>query len=156
MGFGNVGGGIHAALKKYNCQFWIIRKRPIKLFDKIVYCKDLKGIERVLESCDIVINTLPLSTETYGMGENKTNLFKSGSVVVNLSRSGILDEKGILDKVMKGTLGGAIFDTYSKDIDSIQYSKNENIILTNHVAAIHGDNLERVVQSIKKRVELFA
>ncbi len=83
-------------------------------------------------------------------------MFKPGSVVVNLSRSGIFDEKEILDRIRKGELGGAIFDTYSKNINLKQYSKNKNIILTNHVAAIHGNNLERIAQLIKKRVELLA
>lgn len=155
LGFGNVGERIYEALKKYNCQFWILKNKPMKPLDKVVYCSGLGGLDRVLESCDIVVNTLPQSKETRGIMKNKTRLFKDGSVIVNLSRSGILDEKGILERIKKGTLGGAIFDTYPKEIDPLQYSNNRNIILTNHVAAIYGNNLERIAQSIINQVELF-
>ena len=104
LGFGNIGKGIYGALRNYNCRFWIIRKKPMKTLDKVVYCNDLDGLCRVLESCDVTINTLPQSQETSRIGENKTYLLKQGSVVVNLSRSGILNEKEILEKVKKGAL----------------------------------------------------
>jgi len=150
LGFGNIGRRIYFALKNYDCKFWIIKKRPFNPSKKIVYCSSLNGIDKVLRSCDIIINTLPLSKETKGIGFNKTKLIKNGAVVINLSRSGILEEKEILDRVKEGTLKGAIFDVYPKGLDLRSYVKVSNIILTPHIAAIYKNNLKKILQKIKE------
>ncbi len=48
LGFGNIGKRVYIALKDYDCRFWVIRRKPMKLFNKIVYCNDLDGLDRVI------------------------------------------------------------------------------------------------------------
>lgn len=152
LGFGYVGKSIYESLKIYGSKFLIFKRTPIQFPENAGLFYGLRGLSKILESCDILINTLPLSKETKSICLDKTRLIQKGAVVVNLSRSKILNEKEILDKVVDGTLNGCIFDVYPSEIDSKKYQKFKNIILTPHMAAIYDDNLEKIVQSIKKRV----
>ncbi len=154
LGFGNIGKEIYSALSDYNCKFWILKETPLNPLEKVAHSGGLEGLEKVFMSCDVIINTLPLSEATKSIGLNKTGIIKPNSVVVNLSRTGILEEKEIFERVKNGTLGGAIFDTYPNDLDLESYKNVENLILTPHTAAIYGNNLEKIALSIKNQISL--
>jgi phosphoglycerate dehydrogenase-like enzyme len=141
-------------LQNIDCKFRIIKKIPINTSEKIEFCGNLENLDEVIKYSDVLINALPLSNETKGRLMQKTYDLKKNSVIVNVSRAGILNEKEILQRIINKDLLGAIFDVYPKDINCSKYLENKNIILTPHIAAIYGNNLERLALSIKKQIEL--
>lgn len=151
LGFGNIGKGIYNRLSKYGCKFRVIKSKGNKRSKNILKIGTLEKVDDILSKSDVIINSLPLNKYTKGFLMNKTNLIKDGSIIVNVSRSGILNEKAILEGVLKGRFGGAILDSYSKNIDLNHYNHN-NIILSPHIASIFNGGLENLTSYILKTV----
>jgi D-3-phosphoglycerate dehydrogenase len=58
----------------------------------------------------------PLTDETLGMiGKRELGRMKSGAIVMNLARGGIIEEKALLHALESGKLNGAIVDAFSKE-----------------------------------------
>lgn len=110
-----------------------------------------KGLIELLKSSDIIINTLPKNPETYRLLFDKTSLFKKGSLIINVSRFGILNEREIIKRVDEGALSGLISDVNPRPS---KYKKihGGKTILTPHIAGIFGDSLENLALFVKKNL----
>jgi len=147
LGFGNIGKLIHNKLKKYGCKFYIVKKNKTSGNSTI----NLQEIDKILPQTDILINTLPLNSDTKGALFDKTDLIKRGAIIVNLSRKGILNEKAILKKVHERYFFGAILDVYSEDISPSKI-KSKHVIITPHIAGIYGDALNNMIKFIDETI----
>lgn len=151
LGFGNVGGQVYEALKNYECNFEAFTRKT----NPPISVKSRKGnddLDALLSESDIIINTLPLTSETDRLLYGKTAQMKIGAVVVSVSRSGILDDRVVLERVHKGSLRGAILDVYSEDITANDY-EHKSIILTPHIAGIYGEALYNVARFVKNSIQ---
>ena len=87
-----------------------------------------------MSKSDIVVLTLPLSKETYHLiDENRFTVMKKGSVLVNIARGSIVDEKALL-KALEQKLLGAVLDVFEEEplsSDNPFWGK-ENVIITPH------------------------
>lgn len=154
LGFGNVGTKIYNRLSKTLSKIYVVKKHTERV-DLGEYHLDFLGstkdIPFVLESADILINALPLTLETRGLCTKLTYTIKMGSVIVNVSRSGILNDQEILDLTKRGYFGGAIFDVYPENINERDYI-TQNIKLTPHIAGISGESLEKITEFVYSKL----
>lgn len=73
-------------------------------------------LNQVLPETDIVILSIALTEETKGlMNEERLGLMKEGSVLVNLSRGGIVEEEALIRELKKGRLRGAALDVFEEE-----------------------------------------
>jgi phosphoglycerate dehydrogenase-like enzyme len=155
LGFGSLGIKLFNCLSRYNCHFLIIKRKNIKITKKkykLDFISGLNRIDYILKNSDIIINTLPLNEKTKDILKNKTTLLKKDCIIVNLSRSGVIDENEILKLVEKAKIKGIISDVYSDKIKASKY-KNKNIILTSHIAGLYGNGLNNLIKFILKEVK---
>ncbi len=154
LGYGHVGKEIYERLSKYGLKWEIMKEDPSTLGRElgIKFVGNKDSLEGILSDSDIIINALPLNSETKGLLADKTYMIKRGALIINVSRSGIMNEKQILDGVVNGQFSGAIFDVYPKNINTGDYS-NSNIVLTPHIAGIYGKALNEMVGFIKRSVK---
>jgi len=155
LGYGVMGQELYNWLSKYHCSFNILTNKIFPEADYkegIDFVGPLQELGKVSLKSDIILNTLPKKPDTKDLFKRYNAKLKEGSLVVNLSRSGILNEREILLKVKEGIYSGAIFDVYSKDINEKNY-KHPRIILTPHIAGIYNNGAKKIAMFIAKEVK---
>jgi phosphoglycerate dehydrogenase-like enzyme len=106
--------------------------RNVEYFDK---CFSMGRINEMLSECDAVVITIPSTKETYRLiGEDKFNIMKQGTFLINVARGNILDEQALIDNLKTGKLAGAALDVFKEEPLS-QESELwglDNVIITPH------------------------
>jgi D-3-phosphoglycerate dehydrogenase len=99
----------------------------------------LDDLDSALAGADVVSLHLPLTDATRNMiGERQLALLPAGSILVNASRGGLVDEQALLASVQSGHLHGAGLDTFAVEpvpADSPLLTERR-IVLSPHAAAL--------------------
>ena len=98
----------------------------------------------ILSGSDVVSVHVPLNDDTMNLiGINELKAMKPGSLLINASRGGVVDEDSLVKVLNEEHLGGAAIDVYSQEPLTtqnpfLQLSEKaaKRVILTPHVAGI--------------------
>jgi D-3-phosphoglycerate dehydrogenase len=75
-----------------------------------------KSLDELLKNSDIVTIHVPYLPSTHHLiNEEKINLMKNGSILINTSRGDIVDGKALLKALKSGKLAGAGLDVFHKE-----------------------------------------
>lgn len=110
-----------------------------------------KSLEDLLKASDVVTVHTPLNPETTGMiGTDEIGLLKRGSIIANLARGGIVEEKALTDALESGFLGGAILDVYTQEpLDPASPLRRlPNVVLTPHLGASTAEGQHNVAVDV--------
>lgn len=141
LGLGSI--GTLAARKAKNLGMRVIglKARPGAPVEGV---DEVHGVERLREvaaRCDFLAVTLPLTPKTRGLVDGGVlQLMKAGSVLVNLSRGGIVDERALVQALQNGPLRGAVFDVFAQEPLPRESELWEipNLVITPHTGDIQG------------------
>jgi len=100
------------------------------------FCND---ISEIFKTCDIVSLHVPLTPETRGMiGSRQISMMKTGSVLINCSRGGIIDEEALYQALYNGHLHGAGLDVFTQEPPTAANPlfSLDNVVVTPHSAAL--------------------
>lgn len=156
VGCGSVGTECAKRFRAFGCKI-----KGVDLFTReddnyqIIYT--LVDLDFVLSQSDVVIVTLPLTEETRRMFNAKRfKCMKEGSVLVNIARGGIVDQKALV-KALDGKLMGAILDVFEMEpLDpKSELWEKENVIITPHNSFEGNGNSERLSKVIFDGLERF-
>jgi (S)-sulfolactate dehydrogenase len=108
-------------------------------------------LDELLSISDSVSVHVPLNDETYQLLNSKRLAqMKSGSLLINTSRGGIVDERALIHHIQTGHLGGAALDVFEHEpLDRLKASRFDGIdrlILTPHIAGVTFESNHRVSQ----------
>ena len=125
--------------------------------DNIDRADSLKGL---LETSDIVLLHLKLDESTENLiSEEEFDWFKDGSILINTSRGGVLDEHALLDALKSKKLSGAALDVIKgeneiqDDNALIKYAKeNSNLIITPHIGGNTYESFEKTERFIADKL----
>lgn len=101
----------------------------------------------LLGACDLVTVHVPLSEGTRGLiGREELASMRSGSVLIQTSRGGVVDEKALVDALSSNHLGGAGIDVYETEPPPEDHPlfPLENVVLTPHAAALTEQAMRRM------------
>lgn len=134
IGFGNIGMEIAKRLKVFGVHIIGVsrKKKESELLDE--YCLS-DCIDEVLKKSDIIILTLPYTHETHHFIDfNRISNMKNDSVLINVSRGGIINELALIEALRKDKFLGVALDVFedeplSKDSPLWDMSK---VIITPH------------------------
>ena len=106
-------------------------------------------LESLLATADVISLHTPLTPETRHMIDAKAIAkMRSGAIVVNAARGGVLDETALAEALKAGRLGGAaldVFETEPVTQDSgARFQGVPNLILTPHIAGVTEESNVRV------------
>ncbi|WP_406676971.1 phosphoglycerate dehydrogenase [Moorella sp. ACPs] len=95
------------------------------------------GLEEILQEADFVSVHLPLLPATRNLiGEAELRLMKTGAVIVNTARGGIIDETALVKALREKWIRGAALDTFSVEpLANEELRKLPNVVLTPHIGA---------------------
>ena len=134
MGLGAIGSLVAEKFSRLDCKV-LGYNRSVKeaLVD---ICYGLAEFDSFLKEIDVLIITLPLNNETkFLLDKAKLALLKKGTILVNVSRAGIVDNMALEERIDKGELK-AILDVFEQEPlqqRSSLWAKKE-VLLTPHIA----------------------
>jgi D-3-phosphoglycerate dehydrogenase / 2-oxoglutarate reductase len=98
----------------------------------------LATLDEAVDEADVLTVHTPLTDETKGMiGKKELAHMRSGAIVMNLARGGIIEEAALVQAIESGKLRGAIVDAFVKEPLAPDHPlrKSPNVLLTPHLGA---------------------
>jgi D-3-phosphoglycerate dehydrogenase / 2-oxoglutarate reductase len=139
IGLGKVGGRVATRLKAFECEVlacdpYVAVKRAHDLGVKLV------SHDEIYKNCDVITVHTPLNDETRNMiGPREFGLMKSGVIILNVARGGIINEQALLDNLVSGKVIGGAVDVWSEEPPASETLKhliaNNKLVVTPHLGA---------------------
>ena len=112
--------------------------------------------EKVLQQADFVTVLVPRTSETLNMltYEELKNM-RSGSVLINLSRGGVIEEQGLIKALKEGRPGFATLDVFDEEPLPADHPfwEMENVQLTPHVSGTTSHYMERAMSIFHENLQ---
>jgi phosphoglycerate dehydrogenase-like enzyme len=157
--FDSVGeiGGRTVGLVGYGAVARVLAPVLLALGAKVIYTAtspkaDAAGtwctFEAILAQADLVSLHLPLTAATEKMlNRDALALMKPGSVLINTSRGGLVDEAALIDALKSGHLAGAGLDVFATEPVSQDNPllTLDNVIVMPHIAWLTPETLDRSI-----------
>ncbi|MCM3763856.1 D-glycerate dehydrogenase [Neobacillus niacini] len=102
------------------------------------YGIEYRELDSLLESADIVVMMLPLTSETYHyMGAEQFNKMKSSAIFINCSRGQVVDETALIAALQEGKIRGAGLDVF--EVEPIEKDNPlltmDNVVVLPHIGS---------------------
>jgi D-3-phosphoglycerate dehydrogenase len=111
----------------------------------------LVTLDTLMETSDIVSIHARLTDESYHLiGERELALMKPRAVLVNTARSGLVDEKALIEVLRAGRIFGAALDVFDEEPlpPDHPFIELENVTITAHLAGSTKDAFDNSVRLI--------
>ena len=108
-----------------------------------------QSFEEILSGCDVVSLHTPLTPQTRRMLDAAAlRRMRSGAILINAARGGIVDESALAAALSSGHLGGAALDVFETEplsaAGAAVFQGIPNLILTPHIAGVTEESNVRV------------
>lgn len=156
VGYGRIGREVARLARSFGMEVLAVRRgRGAAAANPCGELSDVEGVSAVdvdrlasvLARSDYVVLTVPLTPETLGLiGARELDMMKSGAVLVNASRGGVVDESALLDALDRGHVDLAASDVFVHEplpLDHPLWSHPRSVV-TPHVAGFAPDYLDVV------------
>ncbi|MYA88647.1 MAG: hydroxyacid dehydrogenase [Boseongicola sp. SB0662_bin_57] len=115
------------------------------------------SLDEVMEQADVISLHVPLTDQTRHMiNADRLARMKTGAVVINAARGGVVDDAALAEALHQGQIAGAaldVFETEPLTRDAAQvFAGIHNLVLTPHVAGVTKDSNVRVSAMIADHV----
>ena len=119
----------------------------------------VNDLDKGLKEADILSLSVPLTKKTYNMiNLEKMKMMKKNSIIINISRGSVVNEKELNEAVNKGIIYGAGLDVFEKeppDNDN-PLLKNKRIVLSPHAATFTNECLSNMsVETVQNVIDFF-
>lgn len=158
IGYGNIGREVAMRAKAFGAKVTGIRRSPKAdpFADEVTVLGELP---RLLSEADIVVLACALNDETRDLvGPAFLERMKSGSLLVNVGRGGLVDETALIAALDRGTPSVAILDVFRKEPlppDSPLWA-HKSVRITAHTSATGGGTLARSDRQFLDNLALYA
>jgi phosphoglycerate dehydrogenase-like enzyme len=116
VGYGSIGRRIADVGRAFGMKASGIRRGPVSAAEKKDGVRPVEDLDRMLAVSDVVVNVLPLTRETQSFWDRaRFSRMREGSVFVNISRGGTVDEGALHEGILRGRPGRAILDVFREE-----------------------------------------
>ncbi len=151
IGFGKVAKLVSSRMQSFDMK--IVFYDPF--IDSSTEKEEKVELDELLMTSDFVSIHIPKNKETENLiSKEKLSIMKEGSIIINTSRGGLIDEKEVFNLVNKNKLYSAGLDVYDKEPPRIkkEYDKSKVITLPHLGASTKEAQLragQQIIQNIK-------
>ncbi|MGA1323013.1 MAG: hydroxyacid dehydrogenase [Burkholderiaceae bacterium] len=113
------------------------------------------SFEGLLKAADVITIHVPYMASTARLFSAEVlAAMKPGSILINTSRGGIVDELALLRSLQSGHLGGAAIDVFETEPlpEPSPLAGLENVIVSPHISGVTQDSNQRVSGLIAERI----
>jgi phosphoglycerate dehydrogenase-like enzyme len=139
LGFGRIGQAVAERLRAFGCA--AIYHDPAPALDPArdaALAARRVSLSELLRESDVLSIHVPLSAATKGLiGRDAIAQMKSGAILVNTARGGIVDEDALADALAEGRLAAAGLDVFAKEPPDPAHRlfALRNLVVSPHVSA---------------------
>lgn len=108
-------------------------------------------MDKALSEADIVVLTLPLNEHTKGIfNQSRFSVMKDNSVLINVSRGGIINENDLIEALSNGKFMGVALDVFESEplSEKSELWDFDNVIITPHNSFVSEANHQRLFDVI--------
>jgi D-3-phosphoglycerate dehydrogenase len=156
IGCGILGTRVSSLLAAFDCN--LMGYDPdVKMH---AYC-EMVNFDFLLRNADIITLHMPMRKENYHLIDaDAIAKMKTGVIIVNTSRSGLIDEKALVTALEDKKIGGTALDVFEEEpYQGPLINYPENTILTPHVGSFAGtyrfdiekEAMENLMKGLKKQ-----
>ena len=118
------------------------------------------SFDEAIRSADVVSLNCPLTPQTANMiGEAELQQMKSGAILINCGRGGLVDEAALVAALKYGQIGGAGFDVLTqeppRDGNPLLKARLPNLIITPHIAWASQEAANRLFDILLDNINRF-
>lgn len=145
IGLGNIGTKVANICKSFGSKifYYDIKKYKNSKFQFL-------SLKRLVASCDIITLHLHSNKQTFKILNKKLlSRMKKGSIIVNVSRSDLIDYSYLNNMLKKKKIFGAGLDVYDKEptLPGDMFLDLDNVVLTPHTAGSSIDTYMEVINN---------
>ncbi len=131
VGCGRIGTAVARLVNAFGC-------KPLG-YDPVIrehaVC-EMAGLDELLRASDIVTLHIPHTSQTHHLiGKRELGIMKSGAMLVNAARGGVVDEDALYESLISGRLRGTALDCFAEEPYKGRLSKLDNVVMTPHVGS---------------------
>jgi D-3-phosphoglycerate dehydrogenase len=157
IGLGNIGTKVAKIAKAFGMKILVTKRTPPSRELLELLEGEFVTADELLKRSDIVSIHVPFTDQTAGMiGEKELSLMKKGTILINTSRGGIIDEDALLNALRSGRLRGVGLDVYRveppKNLELIQLP---NVVCTPHIGAQTEEAQKAASVLLAEKINLF-
>jgi phosphoglycerate dehydrogenase-like enzyme len=151
VGYGSIGRGIEARLSPFGAKFVRVGRTAHERVEPI------SNLGKVLPSADIVVLTIPLTSETRHLFDAKLLArMKPGALLVNASRGPVVETEALVHALNERRIRAALDVTDPEPLpEGHPLWKAPNLLITPHVAGDSDRFMQRAFRLIREQVERF-
>ena len=158
VGAGNIGRKVAQKVQAFGAK--TVYYDPFRLSEEREQAFALKymPLEDLLPVCDYVTLHLPLTEETrHTIDRAAIESMKTGAVLINTARGGLIDDHALFEAVESGKLLGAGLDVVEREPlqPDDELFTNDNIIITPHVGGGTADIGEAIMPMLAEDIRRF-
>lgn len=139
VGFGHVGRRV-AELCRGLLQMRVAAYDPyLSAAEMAAHGVEKSELDTLMAGCDFVSINCPLTHETAGMIDaRRLGLMKSGAILINTARGGIMDETALATLLKEKRIAGAGIDVWDKEPPALDHPllALDNVLLSPHIAGV--------------------
>ena len=150
IGLGNIGTKIAKIAKGFSMNVIANVKNKSK---KRSLSLKLVSLSNLLKNSDYITFYVPLNESTKNLLNNKNcKLLKKDSILINLSRGGVVNEMVLYRLLKDNLIFGAATDVFLNEKKNNKLFELENIIVTPHIGAMTHDAQKNIAKEVIKKV----
>ena len=161
VGLGIIGQAVAEAFHRRACRICYYDPIPRDLQAAQAIGAQPLSLDELLRVSDVITLHVPLLAATQGLiGDRELGLMKSGTVLIQASRGGIVDEEALARHIASGHLAGAAVDVYSSEppatdnpLLALEGDAARRVLFTPHIAGVTRQASAFLYQSAWRNVE---
>ena len=157
IGYGEIGRSVAEHAKPFGMRILALRRnRASDALAEAVYTPG--QIDEMMEQCDYIAVTAPLTPETRGMvGAHQIALMKRSAVIINVGRGPVIDEAALIAALESNRIRGAALDVFNVEPlpAAHPFYRLENVLMSAHGADNLPDSRERAVEFFVENFQRF-
>jgi phosphoglycerate dehydrogenase-like enzyme len=162
IGLGTIGLAVAQTFRRVGCRICYYDPAPRAAAARAMGAESL-SLDELLNSADVVTLHVPLLPATLGLiGSSELRRMKSGAILIQASRGGIVNEAALAEALSSGHLAGAAIDVYETEppspdnvLLSLSGEVAQRILFTPHIAGVTRQAAEYLFGAAWRNVEHF-
>jgi len=139
LGLGKTGCAVAKRFHHMGMQVFGVRANPreTEFVDQV---HSIQDIDKLLPHADVVVVAVPLLESTrHLLSDHEFSLIKANSVLVDVSRGGVVDESALIQALDNQQLRGAALDVFNEEPLPKEHTlwQRDNVIITPHCSSVY-------------------